>query len=218
MAPRPTTRPADPVHAGRRGPGDALDADVTARGAHRCGRQHRKQCNTPRPSTKRSPGEACKRSEPPFYGSHRTRPAPRRAKRRLRRAPDADSSKRGERSEPRCGREAWRAKRAALRGGKRRGLRRVARRASGASKPRSRGSAGGRRPSRPARCNGEHHSRDGGGLRGVDPPGNRATAPQLSLRRRGHCVASNPLADGGTAWRGAAAHVTIQARVKANKS
>jgi ADP-ribose pyrophosphatase YjhB (NUDIX family) len=32
-----------------------------------------------------------------------------------------------------------------------------------------------------------------------------ATAPQLSLHRRGHCVASNPLADGGTAWRSAAA-------------
>jgi hypothetical protein len=54
----------------------------------------------------------------------------------------------------------------------------------------------------------QNRSRVDGGLRGVDPPGNSATAPQLSLRRRGRCVASNPLADGGTAWRGAAAHVT----------
>ena len=33
-----------------------------------------------------------------------------------------------------------------------------------------------------------------------------ATAPPLSLRRRGHCVASKSTADGGTAWRSAAAH------------
>lgn len=42
-----------------------------------------------------------------------------------------------------------------------------------------------------------------------------ATAPQLSLRRRGHCVASDPLADGGTAWRGAAAqrhHTSLRIR------
>ena len=45
-----------------------------------------------------------------------------------------------------------------------------------------------------------------GGFRGAHPPDKHsATAPQLCLRRRGRCVASNPLADGGTAWRSAAA-------------
>jgi hypothetical protein len=50
------------------------------------------------------------------------------------------------------------------------------------------------------------HRKQHGGFRGAHlPDKHSATAPQLGLRRRGHCVASDPLADGGTAWRSAAA-------------
>jgi DNA-binding MarR family transcriptional regulator len=79
-------------------------------------------------------------------------------------------------------------------------------------------SPGGTTPRTP-RCTPDRKRRDligrAGWSRGNGPAlddgkgakGNKcATAPQLSLRRRGHCVASDPLADGGTAWRGAAAH------------
>jgi len=70
---------------------------------------------------------------------------------------------------------------------------------------RDRALRGGRRPPGRAMIR-QAPQRADGGLRGVVPPGRySATAPQLSLRRRGHCVASNPLADGGTAWRSAAA-------------